>query len=363
MEVLELTTLSSATASDFKVHRTLGSGQSGFVVAATCTKPGLPFPDKYYAVKLLYNFSHEYSSVVHNTLENEWLVLSRLLPHPNIVRFWAQLVSPIPQSFSKLLPENLRKKATYADRSGTLQPRKGQFLVLDHHSQNLMDWTDQFSFPLSYDCTLKMADHLLQALLYLEKNKIRHLDLKPANILIDNQDRLKVCDFGCSIQFPDDSFTLPYTRGVQIGGNKAHLAPEVLTAAHKCRLNPTSPGRIDYYKQASFAAGILVCEIATGDHPLPDYPLGFSTQGTVSYKAQDLLPLPPFYPNSFRSIIGDLLKVKAEDRLSLSEAMKQLRVCCLQKQNLSSVLDCQEEVERVRQERDLAKVCTCTYHV
>ena len=325
-------------------------------MAATCNKPGLPVQKKRYAVKLLYNFTHEYSSVVNNSFENEWLILSRLLPHRNVVRFWAQFVSPIPPSFSRLLPDDLRAKCVCKDRSGVNRPRKGQFLVLDHHQQNLSDWMNQSSLPLSYDITLTMTEQIIHALIYLEKHRIRHLDLKTSNILIANENQPILCDFGCAVQFPDNSFKLPYTRGVQMGGNRAHLAPEVLSAGHLCRYEPSRYNSIDYSKQASFAVGILICEIASAEHPLPDYPLGFTKHGTVKYTTQDLYPLPEFYPKSFRSIVGDLLRVEPNVRLSLSEAMKQLELCCLRNRRVSTVGDLHDELRRVKQERDLAKV-------
>ena len=356
LEILELTTLTSTSAEDFAVLHPLGSGTSGLVVAATCSRPGVPSPDKLYAVKLLYNFSHEYSSVVNNSLENEWLVLSRLLPHPNVVRFWAQFVSPIPRAFTQLLPQELRPKSVFRDRSGISRPRKGQFLVLDHHQKNLTDWTSESALPLAYDITLEMTEQILQALLYLEKNRVRHLDIKPSNILIQHENQPILCDFGCAVQFPNSSFVLEYTRGSQVGGNRGHLAPEVLSSAHRCRHDPSRRKTIDYSKQASFAAGILVCEIATGDHPLPDYPLGFTCQGVVQYATRDLLSLPEFFPKSFQSIVGDLLRSDPGKRLALEEAVKQLELCCLRRQRVSTVGDLQEELGRVKQERDIAKV-------
>ena len=86
MEVVELSILNAAQAADFEIQHLVGMGQNGMVVAASCSCRGLPNPGKLYAVKLLFNFTHEYSSVLRNTYENEWLVLSRLLPHENIVR-------------------------------------------------------------------------------------------------------------------------------------------------------------------------------------------------------------------------------------------------------------------------------------
>lgn len=331
-------------------------GQNGLVVAAKCTHRGLPDPEKLYAVKLLFNFTHEYSSIVRNAYENEWLVLSRLLPHDNVVRFWAQFISVIPEPFAQLLPANVRKFTTYRNKSGEEVRRRGQFLVLDYHPHDIRSWTLKLVLPLPYETTLRYTEQLLEGVLYLEKCLIRHLDLKTTNLLLSDDDRIVLCDFGCAVQFPDDSFTLPYTRGMLPGGNKAHLAPEVLNSFHQCRTNPSRSGQLDYSLQTSFAAGVLVYEIAMGEHPLPDYPLGYTKNGVVSYSIRDCRALPPYYPKSFCSIISDLLHTSPEKRLPIGEALKQLRLCCVRKQSTSSLSSLQMEVERVKQERDLAKV-------
>lgn len=116
MEVVELSALNASKASDYDIHQVVGSGQNGLVVAARCRREGLPSPGKLYAVKLLFNFTHEYTSVVRNAYENEWLVLSRLLPHENIVRFWSQFISVIPDSFAKLLPPATREHCRRKNR-------------------------------------------------------------------------------------------------------------------------------------------------------------------------------------------------------------------------------------------------------
>ena len=357
MEVVELNVLNSAHASDFEIQHVVGSGQNGLVMAAKCTRKGLPFPDKLYALKLLFNFTHEYSSVVRNTYENEWLILSRLLPHSNVVRFWAQFISVIPDSLAELLPAEVRKFASYKNKAGELLRRKGQFLVLDYHPQNLHSWLSQHSSPMPYETALKLTEQLMEAVLYLEGNNIRHLDLKLRNLLVTEDDTVVLCDFGCAVQFSDDTFTLRYTRGMVPGGNRAHLAPEVLSSCHRCRADPSKEGHVDYSKQTSFAVGVLVYEIALGEHPLPDYPLGFSNNGSVSYSIQDLPALPASYHKSFCSIITDMLQPSPAKRLPMEEAQNQLRVCCLRKSSNSSLSSLQAQLERARQERDVAKVC------
>ena len=234
--------------------------------------------------------------------------------------------------------------------------RKGQFLVLDYHPQDLRTWLSKHPCPLAYETTLQITEQLLEAVLYLEKNHICHLDLKLSNLLVTDNDRIVLCDFGCAVQFTDDSFTLPYTRGMLPGGNRAHLAPEVLNTHHRCRLDPSREGVLNYSRQAMFAVGVLVHELATGEHALSDYPLGHTSNGIVGYPSHALATLPVYYPRSFCSIVQDMVHVNPEKRLPVAEALKQLRVCCIRKQSNASLSSVQAELERVRQERDIAKV-------
>lgn len=356
MEVVELSALNSSKGSDYAIHQVVGSGQNGLVVAAKCLREGLPNPSKLYAVKLLFNFTHEYTSVVRNAYENEWLILSRLLPHENVVRFWAQFISVIPESFAKLLPPGTREHCRKKNRSGQTIATKGQFLVLDYHPFDLECWMGKFVHPLQFDVLLNLTEQLLEGVLYLEKNHILHLDLKMSNILVTESEKIVLCDFGCAVQFPDGSFKVPFSRGMLPGGNKAHLAPEVLNTHHRFKRDPTRKGAMDYSKQASFAVGILIHEIATVEHPLVDYPLGYTTSELVTYKAEDVTPLPSFYPNSFCSIVSDLVCEDPRKRMPVEEALTQLRVCCVRRNRGESVISLQADLDKTRRERDLAKV-------
>jgi serine/threonine protein kinase len=39
---------------------------------------------------------------------------------------------------------------------------------------------------------------LAKGIATLHKEKIAHRDIKPQNILIDDEERVKICDFGCA---------------------------------------------------------------------------------------------------------------------------------------------------------------------
>ena len=361
MDLAELRALSTAKASDFEVECVLGSGQHGLVLAARCLRSGTPDHNKLYAVKLLYNFTHEYTSVVRNAYENEWLILSRLLPHENVIRFWAQFISPIPESFAQLLEPDIKKHCTRKNRSGQIVASRGQFIVLDYRPYDLDAWISKLPQPTPFEKLLHLTEQILEGVLYLEQNLILHLDLKLSNILIGEDEKLVLCDFGCAMQFSDKSFTLPFSRGMQLpGGNRLHLAPEILNSHHMFKRNPSQKGHIDYSKQASFAVGVLIFEIATGDHPLYEYPLSHTTKNeTINYDMSDVAPLPKSYPKSFCSIVLDMVTADPGKRLSIEEALNQLRVCCIKRNGREGSLgsiSAQVELERTRKERDMAKV-------
>lgn len=235
-------------------------------------------------------------------------------------------------------------------------PTKGQFLVLDYHPFDLLSWITKSPRPLQFEVLLSMTEQLLEGVLYLERNLICHLDLKMSNVLVAEDEKIVLCDFGCAMQFEDNTFRMPFTRGVLPGGNKAHLAPEVLNTHHRFKRDPSRKGVLDYSKQASFALGVLIHEIATGEHPLIEYPLGYVVNELIAYSSEDITGLPTTYPNSFCSIMSDMLCFDPSKRLSVEEALNQLRVCCIKKKTRGSVVSLQAELESVRRERNLAKV-------
>ncbi|XP_032277904.1 proto-oncogene serine/threonine-protein kinase mos [Phoca vitulina] len=79
---------------------------------------------------------------------------------------------------------------------------------------------------LNLEKCLKYSLDIVNGLLFLHSQNIVHLDLKPANILISEQDVCKIGDFGCSEKLEDQLCfqTPPYP----LGGTYTHRAPELL---------------------------------------------------------------------------------------------------------------------------------------
>ncbi len=84
--------------------------------------------------------------------------------------------------------------------------------------------------------------------------------------------RAVIADFGTAARLGDDG-ALDVYIGHSIGGNTSHLAPEVLNGgAELAMLRGSGHVTIPYGRQSVFAAGILMHEIATGEHPITGYP-------------------------------------------------------------------------------------------
>ncbi|XP_007937693.1 proto-oncogene serine/threonine-protein kinase mos [Orycteropus afer afer] len=78
---------------------------------------------------------------------------------------------------------------------------------------------------LSLEKCLKYSLDVVKGLMFLHSQNIVHLDLKPANILISEQDVCKIGDFGCSEKLED---LLGFQASHHLGGTYTHLAPELL---------------------------------------------------------------------------------------------------------------------------------------
>ncbi|XP_007487170.1 proto-oncogene serine/threonine-protein kinase mos [Monodelphis domestica] len=80
--------------------------------------------------------------------------------------------------------------------------------------------------PLDLGRCLQYSLDVVNGLLFLHSQGIVHLDLKPANILIGEQEICKIGDFGCS-QKLEDLLGLS-SHHCHLGGTYTHRAPELL---------------------------------------------------------------------------------------------------------------------------------------
>ncbi|CAL5391953.1 unnamed protein product [Camellia sinensis] len=128
-------------------------------------------------------------------------------------------------------------------------------------AQHLFEWAELGYYPLAWKQRVTMALDVARGIEYLHslaQQSFIHRDLKPSNILLGDDMRAKVADFGLVKNAPDGKYSLE----TRLAGTFGYLAPEY-----------TATGRVTT-KVDVYAFGVVLMEIITGrkalDESMPD---------------------------------------------------------------------------------------------
>ena len=142
----------------YEVIGIVGEGAYGIVYKCKNKETG-----KYVAVK---KFKETEDKLVQKTMKRE-LAMLQMLRHENVVEFQEAFVS------------------------------KGNFfLVFEYVEKNLLEVLEESPKGLSPKLIRSFVFQMCKAVSYLHKNNMIHRDVKPENLLIDENFNLKLCDFG-----------------------------------------------------------------------------------------------------------------------------------------------------------------------
>ena len=129
-------------------------------------------------------------------------------------------------------------------------------------------------------------------------------------------------DFGTAQKVTDARWLLDVHPLHPPSGNQAHRAPEVW-AAVQALSGGEDVGRVPVEKQAAWACGVLLFEVAVNDHPFGDYP----NHGVL---AEDL-PQPDWgevrrcVSERFVRVVQGLLQCEPAARSSVADALLALQ--------------------------------------
>ncbi|QYF88885.1 protein kinase [Arthrobacter sp. PAMC25284] len=163
---------------------------------------------------------------------------------------------------------------------------------------------------LSPDRTLSMIAQTARALAVAHAQGLVHRDVKPGNLLITPDGRVKVTDFGIARL----ANQVPLTQTGQVMGTAQYLAPEQATGQ-------MATGASDIY-----ALGVIGYECLTGHRP-------FSGESQIAIALAQVNdappPLPETLPKPVRALLMSMLskdpKNRPADALKLSEAAEAIR--------------------------------------
>lgn len=249
---------------DFEIGKPLGKGKFGRVYLARETK------SKYIvALKVIFKEQIEKHSM-HHQLRRE-MEIQTSLRHPNVLRLF-----------------------------GWFHDSERIFLILEYaHGGELygeLRKNGHFSEKQAATYILSLA----QALAYCHEKHVIHRDIKPENLLIDHQGRLKIADFGWSVQSTNKRHTMC--------GTLDYLAPEMVeNKAHD-------------YAVDNWTLGILSYEFLYG---VPPFEAETQSDTFRRILKVDLsFPPAPLVSVEAKNLISRLLVKDSSKRLSLQNIME-----------------------------------------
>uniref|UniRef100_A0ACD5ZE59 Uncharacterized protein n=1 Tax=Avena sativa TaxID=4498 RepID=A0ACD5ZE59_AVESA len=145
-----------------------------------------------------------------------------------------------------------------ADTQGSAADFNGQIVMADVQQRllcfdymakgSLDEYIKDASSGLDWSKRYKIIKGVCEGLSYLHQKNVFHLDLKPANILLDANMIPKISDFGLSRIFEEDKSRFVATK---VGGTLGYLAPEFTSneITHKFDL---------------YSLGVILIEMLTG---------------------------------------------------------------------------------------------------
>ncbi|OCA85492.1 serine/threonine protein kinase [Bacillus sp. FJAT-27225] len=168
------------------------------------------------------------------------------------------------------------------------------YIVMEYvDGQTLKQYIQQYS-PLRVEDTIDIMKQLTSAIAHAHQNHIIHRDIKPQNILVDNNGNVKITDFGIAMALSATSIT--QTNSVL--GSVHYLSPE------------QARGGMANRKSDIYSLGIVMFELLTGRLP-------FFGESAVSIALKHLQTETPsirrWNPQIPQSVENIVLKATAKD--------------------------------------------------
>lgn len=159
---------------------------------------------------------------------------------------------------------------------------------------------------LPYARALAYAIQICNGLGYAHRSRLVHADVKPQNILINQDDVVKVTDFGIAQAYTD---TMPQTRAEVVWGSPHYFAPEQARGE-----KPTPASDV-------YSIGVVMFEMFTGRLPF----VGTSQRELAMAHIQAEIPkakeVNPAVPEDISKIIAKVMSKRPNDRYSQADQL------------------------------------------
>lgn len=159
---------------------------------------------------------------------------------------------------------------------------------------------------LSVDMALDYAIQICNGLGYAHRSQLVHADVKPQNILINQDNVIKITDFGIAQAYTD---TMPQTRTEVVWGSPHYFAPEQARGE-----KPTPASDV-------YSIGIVMFEMFTGRLPF----VGTSQRELAMAHIQADVPrakeVNPAVPEDISNVIAKIMSKRPNDRYNHADQL------------------------------------------
>ena len=132
------------------------------------------------------------------------------------------------------------------------------YLVFEYAEKNLLQLIEEKPKGLNQELIRSFIYQICKAVSYLHKKNIIHRDIKPENILIKNDSKLELCDFGFARKMKKNEKNNTFEKMTDYMATRWYRAPELIL------------GQGNYGPEIDFwSIGCLIGEMATGNAMFP----------------------------------------------------------------------------------------------
>jgi len=229
------------------------------------------------------------------------VALKVLFPELSVDRSFVERFRREAQAAANLSHQNIVSIFDWGEEEGTY------FIVMEYVSGQPLSHLIRTEGKLTADRSAQIAAGTAAALSNAHRHGVVHRDVKPGNILLDDQGRVKVTDFGIA-RAGDPKENLTQTGVVM--GTATYFSPEQAQGL------PTDQ-RTDVY-----SLGVVLYEMVTGRPPFSG-----ETPVSIAYKHVKESPVPPrevepSVPGDFEAIILTAMEKNREDRYPTAEELR-----------------------------------------
>lgn len=253
---------------DYRIVETLGEGSAGIVLLVE--KPGDDGAAELYAMKVLKpQLPSDEDPILAERFRREAKVAS-MLDHENIIRIVEYGVTP-----ADAMP----------------------FLVMQYFEGRTLKEREQEADSLDFEAKQHILRQVAAALVAIHDAGICHRDVKPHNILLNDQMQIKLTDFGIA-HLPESNLTMTS----ELLGSPAYLAPEAFSSS-----------RVDA-RSDIFSLGVVAYELFLGVKPFQGKDISHFAHLVQHDRPVEPRHIDPGFPPELQDILARMLKKKPADR-------------------------------------------------